>query len=374
MSKLTTENRFWRVEYRTGVQHIRDLEADWVTLEAQCDDPYACFQSYAWCHAWAEAWCTDASNIQPCIYLIYKNDQLVALLPMMISHISGLKILSILGEPHTQTSCLLAQQGIDLSIGLDLLFETLKQADADAITLNAVPHDSPLAGFLDNEMTADPAEYMSITHRGDHATAQSYFKSLSRNRRRDFARKMRRLEDIGKLSHRTIPLHFDEFGVLARRAIEMKREWLKEKRSISSGLSWKDIDVFVENLARPDGGFIPEIQVLKIDDRPAAISINLVGHGMRSCYLSSYDLSLADASPGTVMHQLSIQQSIDEGLIGYNFLGHPTAFKTMWANSETPLLRYQHSLTRKGTIWIDLWANRIKPNTKRLLKLMGKSF
>lgn len=366
------EKLAWQVKLSTGLDELRELKADWLELEAQSGDPYACFQSYAWCWAWAETWCGQASAYTPQIFRIYHGDVLVGLLPMMTGKTAGLRVLCFLGEPHTQTGTVLHKEHLDVSQGLELCLEQMRSMPVDAITLNALPDGSPLALLLKDDLQPDPAEFMAITGSDEHLDAKAYYQSLSRNRKKDFCKKKKRLEEMGELIYRTIPAGDDEFITFAKQSVEMKRRWLKNTHTLTSGLAWKDAVQFAENLNLVSGTYRPEIQLLTLSDQPIAISINMVGKGMRSCYMSAYDLSLTEASPGTVIHQLSMQQSVDEGLLGYNFLGHQTYFKNLWTNQRVPLVRYQQSLTFKGRIWIDLWANRLKPTAKSILSNFHK--
>jgi len=366
------ETLVWQVKLSTGLDDMRELKADWLALEAQTGDPYACFQSYAWCSAWAQTWCADNAHYTPYIFQIYHGDALVALLPMMISDVAGLRVLCFLGEPHTQTGTVLTKQFIDISQGLEIVMQQMRAAPVDAIMLNAIPEGSPLALHLNDRLKPDPANFMAITSSDGHTDSQSYYRALSRNRKKDFCKKTKRLENMGKLVYSTVLAGRENFVDFARQAIEMKRLWLKCTHTLTSDLSWKDASTFVENLNQNSGTYRAEIQMLTLSGQPIAISINLVGQGMRSCYMSAYDLSLTEASPGTVIHQLSMQQSVDEGLLGYNFLGHQTYFKNLWTNQRVELLRFQQPLTLKGRLWLDLWANRIKPTVKFFLRKIHK--
>ena len=87
------------------------------------------------------------------------------------------------------------------------------------------------------------------------------------------------------------------------------------------------------------------VETLSIDGKEIAICIILDGNSMRHCYLSAYDPEFTSTSPGTLLHQYSIHNSIDTGLSCLNFLGFPTHFKRLWATETETLLRYQQALS-----------------------------
>ncbi len=340
----------------------------WQALEIQCSDANAAFQGWSWCSPWMSLYCDD-STCKPHICLIHKHGELVALLPLMVEKIGGLRVLTILGDPHTQIANALTKSGVDCVAGLRLaLLEHLPLADV--VKLSPVVEGSALAFAIGaDRLEPDPSEYMSLVTWRSTDTIDDYMGGISKNRRKDFRQKYRRLEQLGRVKFSRCRPSDQHFKGLIDQAIGLKREWLVRNGMVSVGLSKDHTRDFLSRLESNGSGFCPELDVLTVGEKLVAVTINLVGHhieggSIRHCYLSAYDEAYANASPGTLSHQLSIQATIEDGDRGYNFLGHPTHFKAMWANKYVALLRYQKANTLKGKLWLEVWSNRTRPMIK----------
>ncbi|MDD9910098.1 MAG: GNAT family N-acetyltransferase [Ahrensia sp.] len=364
LETLARDHATWRVETISDLDTMRRNAWRWLDVERDCVDPDAAFQSFAWCLAWAQTWCSANGPSELAVKFIYRGETLVAILPLAVEQVEGVKLLTMLGHPHTQLANALTRPDHDATDGLLLaLAEAELTSGADAIQLSAIPQGSALAKAATRsrrQVLGDPAEHTSFVTWDGMANGEDFLSGTSRTFRRDFARKWRRLRREGKPHFETLDASSYRFSDFVGQALAMKRDWLNANGLAGSGLTRTNTEKFLHALDTHDGTFHPEIDILTLDGAPLAFSINITGNGCRNGWLSSYRLDAARHSPGMLMHHLSIAGAVDAGLSRYEFLGHPTPFKAAMCNGATPLLRYEQALSTKGRVWLDYWSNGLR--------------
>lgn len=353
----------WHIDTISDIDTLRRNAWRWLELERESADPDAAFQSYAWCSAWAETWCGPDGQAQLHLKLIYRGETLVALLPLMVQKSEGVRVLSILGRPHTQIANALVRSGHEYLDGIRLaLAEAEFVTDTDVVQLGLITEGSPLANaFPSEDLSTDAASPISLLTWSGMKTGESYLESLSKNRRKDFNRKVRMLEEHGIVGFETIDASSYRFAETIRLALDWKRAWLSRNGMLSGGLSMPRVSEFLTNLSSWDATFTPEVDILSVGRDPVAFVINLTGNGCRHAWLSSYYEFYTPMSPGMLAHQMSIVAAIDAGLPSYSFLGHPTPFKNSMCNGAVTLLRREKALTARGTLWLGAWSNGLRP-------------
>ena len=366
----------WHIETLKSLADIRRNAFRWIELEEQSEDPQAVFQSFAWCEAWAEVYCKTSDNAyEPRIFFISRADTLIAILPMMVETHMGARVLTLFGEPHSQIANVLTRRNSDTSDGLKLcMAQAALLAGADVMALGPIPEGSPLLTASDPQhQSADPAENITLCQWPNDETVETYLKSQSRNIRKNFKRRSRLIAEEGETRFQQFTPLDDEFKSFVKLALAWKRDWLKRSGAFSLGLSMSGVDSFLSGFSGRDTVFQPVLDVLYLNDQPISISINMVGHGIRHCYLSAYNHEFGDLSPGTLATHISIHNSIKSGETGYSFLGFPTPYKAVWSNKHIPLLRYHNALTLRGKIWLLVWIRNARPLAKRMLMFMRKA-
>ena len=360
----------WRIETLKSLADIRRNAFRWIELEAHSNDPQAVFQGFAWCEAWAEVYCKAQSNsYEPRIFFISRGATLSAILPMMVETHMGARVLTLFGEPHSQIANVLTRPDIDATDGLKLcLAQAAMLAGADVMALGPIPDGSPLLDATNKQhLSADPADCLSICQWPDGQTVENHLMELSKNSRKNFNRKSRQIEEIGKVRFQRFTPLDREFKLIIQQAMDWKRDWLERSGTFSLGLSMTGVDEFLSAFSGRDTVFQPDVDVLFLNDEPISISINMTGNGMRHSYLSSHDHKFQELSPGTLATHISIHESISDKQEGYSFLGFPTSFKATWSNHYVPLWRYHYALSLRGKIWLQVWTRGLRPIAKRVL-------
>ncbi len=372
-SQTKTTSGPWRIETLNSFGEIQNNAYRWQELETSCTDPQTPFQSFAWCSSWCDVYArTRPGTVEPQVFLIFKGDILVALLPLMVETHMGARVLTVLGEPHSQIANILVRDGYDCSDGLNLCLQQVALvAHADVIAIGPIPQDSVLLTAMHGDaLSADPAEYLSLHDRLKDDAPTDLLASMSKNRRKDFNRKRRLLEARGKVTFDVINASDPAFSDTVQRALDLKRDWLKRENIFSLGLTRDGVDEFLAQLPRTATGFQAELEILKLNDDVVAITINLVGKGLRHCYLTAYDMAYFECSPGTQILVSSLLNAAQNGETAYSFLGYPTPFKAMWTNDTIGLLRYQQALTVKGKVWLYAWTRGLRPFAKKLVSAL----
>ncbi|MEL6750852.1 MAG: GNAT family N-acetyltransferase [Pseudomonadota bacterium] len=352
-----------RVETIDTLAGIRALRDTWLVLEHESADPHAAFQSYAWCHAFTATWCKGTAA-KPFVLAAWDGEQLAGILPLQTSGAS-LRRVAPLGAPHTQVieALVTSQDAADA-----IIHSLLRRRGFDILELGPVVEGGPLHRALlgsGEKCTPHPAEVLSAFDCSPLGSGEAYIAGLSKNRRRDYRRKIARLEELGPVRLRSVLPGEDGFTELLTEALSMKREWLKRTGTLSLALSDRRTDAFFDALNAVDsGGTTIEVEALEAGDTLLAVALNLVGHGQRACYLSAYDEAHHINSPGTLTHQLSIQRSIEEGLNSYSLLGYPTAFKQVWTNTQVPVVGWTKAMSPSGRLWLGLWIQGMRPRLK----------
>jgi hypothetical protein len=62
---------------------------------------------------------------------------------------------------------------------------------------------------------------------------------------------------------------------------------------------------------------------------------------------------------------MTICRLIDMGLVAYDLLAHPSAFKKSWSNSEIPLRTVIIPFSWIGRIYAETWIPKVRPVLKR---------
>lgn len=309
------------------------------------------FQSHEWVAAWWKTVPGQAER-QLRIGLIWRGEELIAILPLAIQRRKGLRFLEwaandctdyadVLIHPRCPTTALnrLWRQLVAAG-GFDLYFLNRLRPDGKFGALLNAPDGLRLAANRRTEICSQVA--------GDWATGAQWFDSQSKKTRQNYRRGRKALEESGKVTFRLLPLDEPAGPVLARLA-ELKRQWLAGNGRISPlfDAGAPALPALVEVLAQ--AGAL-RIFVLECDGITIAISINFVQHGTMMAFLTSYDPSFERGSPGMVLLMDYVQWSIDQGLEAVDFLCGEEPFKVRFATQTITLTSVMGPQTLKGRL------------------------
>jgi CelD/BcsL family acetyltransferase involved in cellulose biosynthesis len=354
---------------------IDGIAGSWRALEARCTQGVTYFQCFDWCRNWVAVVSSGASVIEPHVVTVTTDGHLVAIIPLMISRATGgVKVLSALGEPHTQYTSMLADPELYTSGANQLLSDYLKHADGfDVLAFELVPQVSCLGQVVG--AASKVAGYNNKSHHLDltlFASSHDYRGSFGGKKKRNRNNRRKQLEKhFGALSLRAIWPGDPEFIQLVQTCVDMKKVWLTETGRISLGFSIPRYADFLTTLSGDVQAREGAVAlVLEAGGKTVAIEISMIRHGHIYAYIGGFDWNLRGLSPGKVQMEATVCWAIDNGLKAYDLLGNITEYKHSWSNKTFGLDAYRRSRTARGWLYINVWLKAAKPVLKRIFQAL----
>jgi CelD/BcsL family acetyltransferase involved in cellulose biosynthesis len=352
------------------MSEVKEFGPKWWQLEHEHATRLDWFQTSEWCLNWL-AHHADP-RISPRILVLREADQVVAVLPLMVRlDRLGLRIIRMLGDPHSQYAGLLCRNGTLSPVETHALREALhSMADADAAVINLVPADSPLAAILsDNSIITSLSNVSSVLNLSGFRSSAEYIASLSKARRKSRSRRRKRLAEAGPVAFRALRPHDADYATRIERGIALKQAWLERTGRVSAGLSMGNHPMFLTSLR--DSGVLFE---LSISGQPVALEIGFLRNRHFYSYLGSFDWRWRELSPGKAQMDLVVDWLIDNGVVAYDFLAHPSSYKASWSDTTVPLNSHVVEMTRRGAIYARCWINSTRPALKRALEAIPDDY
>ncbi|WP_036281487.1 GNAT family N-acetyltransferase [Methylocystis sp. ATCC 49242] len=353
---MTSERAACRVERVETIAAIDALAAEWTALERLTREATG-FQSYRWCRAWLSTARENGASLRPRILCIRDDERLVMLWPLQIEHRFGVGVARWIGEPMTQYGDALAAPGEGRERWRKIAEgEMSRWRDVDLFAFTRLRADSVVAAC--NARTPAAGECL--------AAPFVDLRAMQRRRRKSLERRARRLAELGPttLAEAQTPAEREE---LTRRALALKREWLRRKGLVSAGLSSPITEEFLSALARE--GFM-RVFSLRVAKDVAALELGFVSSDAYRSLLGCYDPRFAEGSPGQALTGGLIERCAEEGLATYDLLLPADAYKLTWATGETPVRAQFRAMTFKGRLAAFALA-RLRPMAKRALRRMA---
>ncbi len=362
-----------------SIDVIRNLDGlykvrkEWIALENRTRDPLTYFQSFDWSEKWCRIFAPEALMRGGSIHivLIRNRGTLAAVMPLAIENRKGIAlVLRFLGEPMIQYAKVLMDNTLLTKVELRLCLERVtRNAKCDAVYLDHLVHGSPLHECLaPGECYQSSQHYASAISIGKYKSGEEYRASLSRQSRKSRNRKRRKLEEMGQLAFHAVDGHDPSFSKLCEIALRQKRLWLEQAGLPVSRLEDDRMLGMLGELGVDTGKHSGAVAFsLSLDNEPIALEIGFWRHDHYYSYLGSYDLEMAEYSPGKLLMEDAIGWSIENGFNCYDLMGNPTPYKEALADMRIPLVAFAHGNTLLGDIYARLWRPRVKPSIKQTL-------
>lgn len=338
-----------RFEIVSDEARLTEIGAAWNALWRQGDG--LIFQSHDWVAAW---WKTvpGRDRRQLRIGLIWRGDELMAILPLAIQQRKGLRFLEWAANDCTDYADILMDPRCPPAALSRLWKQAVAAGGFDLYFLNRLRPDAKFRAILD----APDGPRLLANHRteicsqvaGDWTAGTQWFEGQSKKTRQNYRRGRKALEEAGSVMFRLLPLDEPVAPVLARLA-ELKRKWLVSNGRVSP-LFDEDapaLPALVQVLA--EAGVL-RVFVLECNGAVIAISVNFVQHGTLMAFLTSYDPDFERGSPGMLLLMDYVQWSIDQGLTVVDFLCGEEPFKQKFATKQLTLTSVMGPATLKGRL------------------------
>jgi len=287
--------------------------------------------------------------------------------------VAGLSQLSWMGEPTSQYGDVLFEPESEPYLGeaWSFIASALKP---DLVRLRKVRDDAAIAPFL-SDLNAFAAErlqapYLDLSSAPDFATFERRYSPRSRRNRR---RLVRRLHELG-------PTAFERCRegaharALACEAIELKREWLKERGLVSSALADPRFASFFADVAqgatRPTGC---EVSALTCNGEAAAIEITLHCLDRIVMHIIVFNLKYEKAGAGVLLLEETIAQSFGGNARTFDLLSPGDGYKLAWADAAMGVTDWVIPLSARGWVFARLYLGLARPALKAALGAMPTS-
>jgi CelD/BcsL family acetyltransferase involved in cellulose biosynthesis len=167
------------------------------------------------------------------------------------------------------------------------------------------------------------------------ATFEAYLESLSTKQRHEVRRKLRRLNEEGKIEYRSI----SEREAAGAAMATFYRMFVESRQDKADFMTEKMRSFFNSLTAAMAGAGLLKLGVLELDGRPLA---EIMCFDYRDCiylYNSGYDPDYVSLSAGLLSKVLAIKDSIEKGRKKLDFLKGAEIYKAHLGGREVPLFR-----------------------------------
>lgn len=292
------------------------------------------------------------------IAVVREGGRPVVILPTVLGRFAGLRTLRFLGDPLIQYGDILATADARTHHIGSALRSLAAAAHASLIYLRHVRHDARVAAALAacfEAVSNDAAPYVDLSREPARKARDE----------RELRRFRRRLAELGDLH---IAFHEGrEARTALREAIEIKRQWLKDRDLTSSVIGdrrWEDA-LLAASLSA-DSQFV--VGALTIGGRTAALEVGLVHNGAWHAYLGATVAEFGKAGPGHVLMAETFDYCRQRQLRAYDLLPPQQAYKQAVARDAVAVSDFALPLDLRGRIGVNLIRQR--PRAKRALAAM----
>ena len=208
---------------------------------------------------------------------------------------------------------------------------------------------------LENARRIMSSPYVSITQ-----DWESYWGGLSKNLRSNVRRRRKRLAALGEPAVEIVEGD-DGLSELLTECFRLEASGWKGKGGTAI-LSSPQTVHFYERVAHwaTEVGLL-RLCLLRLDGRIVAFNLSLETDRRHYLLKLGHDVSLNDASPGTVLTAAMVERAFECGLDGYEFLGDRESYKLQWA-------RACHEMER-----VQLFAPSLGGRVDRFVQTRGRS-
>lgn len=362
----------------TNVAAFETLEPEWDALFAAAGRPTQVFQTFAWNWHWCRHY-LPTSRSRLAIVTGRLSGRLVLVWPLVLDGVAGLRRLAWMGDPVSQYGDILAAaEADDDAILLAAWAFALGASRADFAHLRKVRADSIAARVFDrlgaSIVATEQAPYIDLSGiSGPEACEQLLASRGRRNRRRH----ERRLADQGPITVFSPP-GGEKAGLLARHAIDMKRQSLAGKGQISRAFADDRFKAFFADVAAGDRHPVPcRVAALRAGGDIAAIQITLDCKGHRFLHVTVYAQAFEKFGTGALLLEREVQRALEDGLTAFDLLAPQHPYKMEFAGSTVAVHDYAVARSLRGRLYAAIvlsgrrhaktWIERLPVPVRRYL-------
>ena len=288
-----------------------------------------------WIVPWWESYGDPSRELA--VLAAFRDDRLVGLLPLVVRSLPGLRVAGFMGEEQSAL-CDIALAPGEPDDTARALLEGCEQIGFDVANLFGLPHGSILArvaGRRARVIERVPAPVIAVRE----SFAELYRRVYKSERRREHAKKRRRLERLGALTFETATTAAEVGAVLpeAQRIFTARRADLLDGSHFVTPVGHRFHERALAELAQ-DGRV--RLVTARLDGRPIAFYLYLVAGDSAVAHALGHLPEYGRHSIGMLTMFEALRSAIDDdGVKRFEFLGGDEPYKRSLTTSREPLMQ-----------------------------------
>jgi CelD/BcsL family acetyltransferase involved in cellulose biosynthesis len=330
-----------------------ELEDVWRNFESHCD--HFVFQSYDWLMTWQKTSGEVHLCMRPYIYVVTEKGREVAIFPLGIRDVAGVKILEFLGGSQADYNAPLINPQYNSISQLRTIWRKVQENFPvhDVLSLIRIPdtlnHQSNHLVQILGAKLSSVAYSLRLP-----GTIGEFEKSMTASRLADSRRQMKRLSHFGRLDY--------SFSTCTPSHLKITEAMIKQKRGryletgVRDTLSEKSIQNFYLNLSGKLGGYGRiHVSSLGINDEILATHWGAI-YGDRYYWLmpSYAGGGWRKFSAGRLLLENTIRWAIENGLKVFDFTIGGEEYKKIWCNQSLSTYDYLAYNSITGFIYVHM--------------------
>ncbi|MFA6222712.1 MAG: GNAT family N-acetyltransferase [Desulfomonilaceae bacterium] len=310
------------------------------------------FQTFDWLYRWVEIVGKPVHFIKPCVVIVWKDSQLLFILPLGIRPEKGFKILEWLGGIHSDyKGPLIRKKSVTGSLtGIwDFIKKTLPKFDATCL----LKQPAVIDGESNPCITANPTEQNRAYSIIMEGTWEQYqLTRVSTNLRADSRRKRRRLGELGDLKFVVASDHETSKRLTEIMFEQKSRRW--SETGSWNRLAAKEHRHFYETITDDLlGNRVVHVSALEIDGIVIATHWGALYRKHFYWLMPTFEGGKwARYSPGRLLLEYLLEWCFNNGVERFDFTGGAEDYKLEWANHDMPLYQNCNGNNLKGKLYL----------------------
>jgi CelD/BcsL family acetyltransferase involved in cellulose biosynthesis len=303
-----------RIETISSERAFERLPGSWDELVRAMPRPSP-FLLHSWLLEW---WRHYGAGHDLAVHVAYRDDRLVAALPLYVRHRSGLRVGEFVGGTWAFLADLLVEPGEESSARP--LLEHAGSSRHDFMNLFGLPGSSRLVAAL-------PPTALHLVERLEApvldlsaAWETVYRTKLSAKARRRRRRRLRQLQELGTVDV-SIARTREELEPALEEVFRVHALRWRGQRGPSGFVSPTGIEFHRAALLRLADQGVPRLTTISLDGRVVAFALALQLSGRTYGLTRAFDPEYARFSPGTEAKLRSLEAAAEEGVVRAEFLG-----------------------------------------------------
>lgn len=283
---------------------------------------------------WFEAWSNTFGSDQLEIICVRRDGRLVGVLPLHENK-GHRKSLTNFHSPRFEplaTDAAAASTVAAAALGSRRL--SLSFVESDSPAMAEIARAALGAGYSVDWRAAEQSPEVAVT-----GTWEQYLTTISKNMRREFKRRNKRLAKLGEVEFETHVCP-DDIEARVREAFAVEATSWKGDAGTAVAVAGDQLDFYVDVARWAARRGWTRICLLRVDGRAIASDFALELNGIFYSLKGGYDPEFAEYSPGRLMDGLEIQRAHELGLSRFEFGGDAEHHKMQWRPQFRPLIRF----------------------------------